>query len=67
MFYIHLHQSTGEIQTVFSSSSKDEILKLWAQECATDDEYTELDELLTLSDDDIVIDTYQIPASQQDN
>ena len=67
MFYIHLHQSTGEIQTVFSSDSRDEITKLWAQECAEDDEYTEIDVLLTLSFRDVVFDSYLIPASQQGN
>ena len=67
MFYIHLHQSSGEIQTVFDSESKEEILKLWKQECEAEDEYTELDELLTLSDDDVVIEKYHIPESQQGN
>ena len=67
MFYIHLHQSSGEIQTVFTSESRDEIQQLWAQECATDDEYTEFDVLLTLSYRDVVFDSYLIPESQQDN
>ena len=67
MFYIHLHQSTGEIQTVFSSESRDEITQLWEQECAEDDEYTEIDVLLTLSFRDVVFDSYLIPASQQGN
>lgn len=67
MFYIHLHQSSGEIQTVFTSESKDEITELWKQECSVEDDYTDLDELLTLSDDDVVIDSYQIPESQQGN
>ena len=67
MFYIHLHQSSGEIQTVFSSESKEEITQLWKQECSVDDEYTELDEKLTLSLNDDVIDSYQITESQQGN
>ena len=65
MFYIHLHQSSGEIQTVFTSESRDEIMQLWAQECAADDEYTSLDVLLTLSYRDVVFDSYLIPS--QDN
>ena len=67
MFHINLYQSTGEIQSVFSSDSKDEITQLWKQECSTTDEYTELDDLLTLSNDDVVIDFYKIPTSQQQN
>ena len=67
MFYIHLHQSSGEIQTVFSSESRDEILNLWVQECDADDEYTEFDVLLTLSYRDVVFDSYLIPAEQQGN
>ena len=67
MFYIHLYQSTGEIQTVFTSESRDEIIQLWAQECAVYDEYTPLDVLLTLSYRDVVFDSYLIPESQQDN
>ena len=67
MFYIHLHQSSGEIQTVFTSDSRDEIVQLWEQECRADDEYTEFDVLLTLSYRDVVFDSYLIPASQQDN
>ena len=67
MFYIHLHQSSGEIQTVFTSESKDEILELWNQECSVDDEYTSLDELLILSNDGDVIDSYRILESQQGN
>ena len=61
MFYIHLHQSTGEIQTVFSSDSREEITQLFIQECDSTDEYTELDELLTLSYNDVVFDSYLIP------
>ena len=67
MFYIHLHQSSGEIQTVFTSDSRDEVLEIWAQECAVDDEYTEFDVLLTLSYRDVVFDSYLIPAEQQGN
>ena len=67
MFYIHLHQSTGEVQTVFTSESKEEILELWKQECEVEDEYTEFDELLTLSYEDVVFDSYLILESQQDN
>ena len=67
MFYIHLHQSSGEIQTVFTSESRDEILNLWVQERDVDDEYTELDVLLTLSYRDVVFDSYLIPESQQGN
>ena len=67
MFYIHLHQSPGEIQTVFDSDSRDEILKLCEQECSATDEYTPLDVLLTLSYQDVVFDSYLIPTSQQDN
>ncbi len=66
-YTIHLHQSSGEIQTVFTSDSKDEILDLWKQEKSADDEYTEFDVLLTLSFCDQVFDTYLIPASQQGN
>ncbi len=65
MFYIHLHQSSGEVQTVFTSESRDEITQLWNQECSTIDEYTPLDELLTLSYNDVVFDSYLIPESQQ--
>ena len=67
VFYIHLHQSTGEVQTVFTSESRDEITQLWKQECSVDDEYTELDVLLTLSYRDVVFDSYLIPSSQQGN
>ena len=66
MFYIHLHQSTGEVQTVFTSENKEEILELWKQECSVTDEYTEVDEMLTLSYEDVVFDSYLIPESQQD-
>lgn len=65
MYYIHLYQSTGEIQTVFTSESKEEILKLWEQEKNAEDDYTEFDEELTLSYEEEVIDSYQIPESQQ--
>ena len=67
MFSIQLHQSTGEIQTVFTSDSRDEITQLWAQECALDDEYTEFDILLTLSFRDVVFDSYLISPEQQTN
>ena len=67
MFYIHLHQSSGEIQTVFTSESRDEIIQLWEQECNAVDEYTSLDVLLTLSYRDVVFDSYLIPASQQED
>jgi hypothetical protein len=67
MFYIKLHQATGEIQTPFQSESREEITQLWAQECAVDDEYTDFDVLLTLSFRDVVFDSYLIPASQQNN
>lgn len=67
MYYIHLYQSSGEIQTVFTSESRDEILQLWAQECAADDEYTEFDEQLTLSNEEIVMESYTIPDSQRGN
>jgi len=67
MFYIHLHQSTGEVQTVFTSESREEITQLWEQECSSQDEYTSFDELLTLSYNDVVFDSYLIPESQQDN
>ena len=67
MFSIQLHQSTGEIQTVFTSDSRDEITQLWAQECAADDEYTEFDVLLTLSFRDVVFDSYLITTEQQSN
>ncbi len=67
MFYIHLHQETGEIQTVFSSESRDEITKLFTQECDATDEYTDIDELLTLSEDDVVYDWYHITVEQQRN
>ena len=60
MFYIHLHQSTGEVQTVFTSESREEITELWKQECSATDEYTSLDELLTLSYEDVVFDSYEI-------
>ena len=67
MYYIHLHQSSGEIQTVFTSESKEEILQLWKQECEADDEYTEFDVLLTLSYRDVQFDSYHITESQQGN
>ena len=78
MFYIHLYQSSGEIQTEFTSESKEEILELWKQECSVEDEYTPLDESLELckvvedseTDEEIsseVIDSYIITESQQDN
>jgi hypothetical protein len=67
MFFIHLHQSTGEIQTVFTSESRDEITQLWQQECSVEDEHTELDVLLTLSYNDVVFDSYLIPSSSQTN
>ena len=67
MFSIHLHQSTGEIQTVFTSDSRDEITQLWEQECSLDDEYTEFDVLLTLSFRDVVFDSYLITTEQQSN
>ncbi len=67
MFYIHLYQSSGEIQTEFTSESYDEIMKLWEQEKNEQDEFTEFDELLTLSNEEEVIDSYEIPESQQSN
>ena len=67
MFAIHLHQSTGEVQTVFTSESREEITQLWKQECSVTDEYTPLDELLTLSYEDVVFDSYLILDSQQGN
>ena len=67
MFYIHLHQSTGEIQPVFTSESRDEILNLWVQQRDADDEYTEFDILLTLSYRDVVFDSYLITPEQQVN
>ena len=67
MFTIHLHQSTGEIQTVFDSESREEITQLWEQECSAQNEYTPCDEFLTLSCNDVVFDSYLIPASQQEN
>jgi len=67
MFSIHLHQSTGEIQTVFTSESRDEILNLWVQERDADDEYTEFDVLLTLSYRDVVFDSHLITPEQQSN
>ena len=71
-YAIILHQSTGENQTVFTSDSLEEITKLWEQEKALDDEYSENDEELTLrqSSDGInseMIECYLIPESQKDN
>ena len=66
MFYIQLHQSTGEVQTVFTSESRDDITRLWEQECSAEGEYTSCDELLTLSYGDVVFDSYLIPEAQQD-
>ena len=73
-YAIILHQSTGENQTVFTSDSLEEITKLWEQEKALDDEYSENDEELTLrkstdefEDDDVMIECYLIPESQKGN
>ena len=52
---------------MFTSESKEEILELWKQECEVEDEYTEFDELLTLSYEDVVFDSYLILESQQGN
>jgi hypothetical protein len=78
IYKIYLYQSTGEVQTPYDSESKEEILKLWKQECSVQDEYTPLDESLELckvvedseTDDEIsseVIDSYIITEAQQDN
>ena len=64
MYYIHCHQETGEIQTVYSLESEEEINKVWEEECNTLDVYTEIDELLTLSRNDTVIDWYHLTAEQ---
>ena len=73
-YAIILHQSTGENQTVFTSDSLEEITKLWEQEKALDDDYSEFDEELTLrkstdefEDDDEMIECYLIPESQKGN
>jgi len=71
-YAIILHQSTGENQTVYTSNSIEEITKLWEQEKALDDDYTEFDEELTLrqSSDGInseMIDCYLIKESQKGN
>ena len=66
MFYIHLYQSTGEVQTVFTSESRDEITRLWEQECGLEGEYTPCDELLTLSYGEVVFDSYLITEAHQD-
>ena len=78
IYKIYLSQSSGEIQHVYDSESKDEILELWKQECSAQDEYTSFDLKLELckevidseTDDEIsseVIDSYIIPESQQNN
>ena len=64
MYTIHLHQETGEIQTVYSLESEEEINKVWEEECNAQDVYTEIDELLTLSHNDTVIDWYHLTAGQ---
>ncbi len=52
---------------MFTSESREEITQLWKQECSVTDEYTPIDELLTLSYEDVVFDSYEILDSQQGN
>jgi hypothetical protein len=66
-YTIYLYQSTGEVQNVYDSESKEEIMKLWKQECSSQDEYTPLDIELVLDKDGETIDSYIIPESQKDN
>ena len=65
MYTIHLHQTSQEIQTEFTSDSRDEITKLWEYATTLQDEYTEIDELLTLSYKDVVFDSYLITEEQR--
>jgi len=71
IYTIYLHQSSGETQHVYQSESFEEISKLWEQEKALDDDYTSMDEELTLrqrTDEDSdaeMIDCYPILNSQR--
>ena len=66
MYLICLYQTTGEIQTVYTSDSLEEITKLWKQECQAEDEYSEFDERLALYLDGELLESYLIPDSQKD-
>jgi len=65
MFYIHLHQTTGEIQTEFESESFDEVVAEYNLLKSQTDEYTVFDEFLSLSYEDVVFDSYLIPDSDK--
>ncbi|QNI75628.1 hypothetical protein [Synechococcus sp. MVIR-18-1] len=73
IYTIYLHQSSGETQHVYQSESFEEISKLWEQEKALDDDYTSMDEELTLrqrtdeDSEDEMIDCYPILNSQRED
>ena len=66
-YTINLFQSSGEIQTEFSSDSYEEILGLWEACKNEQDEYTELDETLVLYKGDEVLAKYQITDDQRES
>lgn len=65
MYSILLYQTTGEIQTYWTSDSLEEIKRLWEESKAEQDEYTEVDEELVLYHDEEVLEDYQIVDSQR--
>lgn len=65
-YSILLYQTTGEVQTQFTSDSKEEIMKLWELEKNQQDEFTEMDEVLWLMKDDEQIDSYEITDEQRE-
>ena len=61
MFYIHLHQTTGEIQTEFESESFDAVVAEYNLLKSQTDEFTTFDEYLSLWYEDIMFDEFLIP------
>ena len=65
MFYIHLHQTTGEIQTEFETESFDDAVSEYNLLKSQEDEFTTFDEFLSLSYEDVVFASYLIPDSNK--
>ena len=65
-YSIMLYQTTGEIQTQWTSDSKEEIMKLWEMEKNQQDEFTEMDDYLVLYEDDEWIEDYTITDEQRE-
>ena len=65
-YKIILNQTTGAAKTQWSTSSHDEIMKLWEEEKNEQDKFSKIDMELVLYKNEEVIDDYEIIDAQRE-